>query len=251
MSRIYTAKSQQGFSLIEILIAMLIGLFLLGGLLQIFTGAKQSNRMQENLSRLQENGRFAMNFITRDIRLAGFWGCLNPSVPDVDIAGADNNAANGDNIDNGTDTLTLRGAFSQALEDPPGTPAVCGTAVNTAAAYYADPSSTITYRINNGVLEKDAVALIEGIENMQVLYGEDTDNDATANRYVPVNNVANRANVVSIRISLLVRSIDDNLTSQRITVPLYNGAPFIPAAATDRRIRRVFTSTIAVRNRLP
>jgi len=52
--------------------------------------------------------------------------------------------------------------------------------------------------------------------------------------------------VVSIRISLLVRSMDDNLT----LVPrayTYNGTTTTPA---DRRLRRVFSSTIAVRNRL-
>jgi type IV pilus assembly protein PilW len=239
MSQIHAATSQQGFSLIEILIAMLIGLFLIGGVLQIFTGSKQSNKMQENLSRMQENGRFAMSFIARDIRMVGYWGCLNPSVPDVDIAGTENNAVAGDNIDNGTDTLTLRGVFNNALVIG----GVCGTPVNT------DPTSTAAYRINNGVLERNAVALIEGIQDMEILYGEDTDSDATANRYVPANNVGAMANVVSIRISLLVVSIDNNLTAQPVGYN-YNGAPVAPVAG-DRRIRRAFTSTIAVRNRLP
>ncbi len=69
---------QTGMTLIEILIALLIGAFLLGGVLQIFVSSKQTNRMQENLSRLQENGRFAMNFLTKDIRMAGYWGVPDP-----------------------------------------------------------------------------------------------------------------------------------------------------------------------------
>jgi type IV pilus assembly protein PilW len=53
--------------------------------------------------------------------------------------------------------------------------------------------------------------------------------------------------VVSIRVSVVVRSMNDGLAAQPIDYK-YNGATVTP---TDRRIRRVFTSTIALRNRLP
>ena len=189
--------------------------------------------------------------------MAGYWGCLTPSVPDDDIAGNNDNAAAGDNIDDGTDTLTLRGAFSQI---PIG---VCGTAVDTATPdnYYNDASSRVDYRINNSVLQKadtDAdtntntagtfKSLIEGIENMQILYGADTNADNAPDYYVPAGTVGlNMAQVVSIRISLLVRTIDDNLAAQTL---LYNFNGVNNIDPGDRRIRRVFTSTIALRNRL-
>ena len=57
------------------MIAMLLGIFLIGGVVQIFLSSKQTYRMQENLSRIQENGRFAMDFIAQDIRMAGSLGC--------------------------------------------------------------------------------------------------------------------------------------------------------------------------------
>ena len=240
---------QSGMTLIEIMIALLIGAFLLGGVLQIFVSSKQTNRMQENLSRLQENGRFAMNFLTKDIRMAGYWGCLNPSAADVDIAGDNNNGAGttADSIDDGTDTIILRGAFAQI---PIG---VCGTAVDTTAGYYTHASSTISYRIHDSVLEKTDTGgnfqdLIEGIENMQILYGADTNADNAPDYYVPAGTVGlNMAQVVSIRISLLARTIDDNLAAQ---TRLYNFNGVNNIDPGDRRIRRVFTSTIALRNRL-
>ena len=68
----------KGFTLVEILIAMMIGLFLLAGVLQIFINSKQSYRMQEALARLQESGRFALDFLDRDIRMAGYRGCASP-----------------------------------------------------------------------------------------------------------------------------------------------------------------------------
>ncbi|MGZ8239917.1 MAG: PilW family protein [Methylobacter sp.] len=241
-------RSQKGLTLIELMIAMLLGIFLIGGVLQIFLSSKQTYRMQENLSRLQENGRFTLDFLARDIRMTGYWGCLQKAAGD--IVGSDNNAVNGDNIDNGTDTITLKGAFAAT---PPNV--TCSSSVNTSAAYYTDLSSTVAYRVNSGVLQKitnnQTNDLIEGVENMQILYGADTDGDYTANYYVPEGTVGlNREQVVSLRFSLLVRSIDDNLTNQ----PLQYNYPLptsTATTATDRRIRRVFTSTIAVRNRLP
>ena len=55
-------QNQRGLTLVELMVAMLLGVFLIGGVMQIFISSKQTYRMQENLSRLQENGRFALDF---------------------------------------------------------------------------------------------------------------------------------------------------------------------------------------------
>jgi type IV pilus assembly protein PilW len=65
---------QGGLSLIELMIALLVGLLLLGGLIQIYVSSKQGYNAQEQLARMQESGRFAMDLITRDLRRAGYWG---------------------------------------------------------------------------------------------------------------------------------------------------------------------------------
>src|SRR5665647_3594938 len=98
---------QVGMTLIEIMIALLIGAFLLGGMLQIFINSKQTYRMQENLSRLQENGRFALDFLAKDIRMAGYWGCLGTSTTNADIAGTNDKSNLSDTSDDGTDTITV------------------------------------------------------------------------------------------------------------------------------------------------
>jgi type IV pilus assembly protein PilW len=231
---------QTGLSLIEIMIALLIGAFLIGGVLQIFIGSKQTYRMQENLSRLQENGRFAMDFIGRDVRMTSYWGCL--ARPSGDLFG--------ETVD-GISKITLKAAFATT---PTGS---CGTTVDKTAAYYTNYTSTIIYSIDNvnAVLHKccptnnGTLDLIEGIENMQILYGEDLPvsgiYDGWANYYVPADNVVNWEKVVSIRISLLAVTLDDNLTTQPMPYT-FNGI-----TTNDRKIRRVFTTTIALRNRLP
>lgn len=67
---------QKGFTLIEIMIALIIGLFLTAGAIEIFTSTKNNNRLQENLSRMQENARFAMQFLRDDIQRASFDGAI-------------------------------------------------------------------------------------------------------------------------------------------------------------------------------
>lgn len=64
----------RGVSLVEIMVALVVGLILVGGIIQIYLSSKQSYNAQEQLSRMQENGRFAMDMITRDLRRAGYWG---------------------------------------------------------------------------------------------------------------------------------------------------------------------------------
>lgn len=66
---------QRGLSLVEIMIAMALSLILLGGVIQIFVSSKQSYLLADNLSRMQENARFAMEMLTRDVRMAGYMSC--------------------------------------------------------------------------------------------------------------------------------------------------------------------------------
>lgn len=71
---------QQGFSLVEMMIAMVVGLMLLGGVITVFAGTKRSAQMNSAMALLQEHGRFAMNSIVSDVRMAGFQGCADSRV---------------------------------------------------------------------------------------------------------------------------------------------------------------------------
>lgn len=67
-------SSQSGLSLVELMIAMLLGLLLIGGVLQVFLSSKQTFSSNTALSRVQENGRFAVTLLTYDLRNAGYKG---------------------------------------------------------------------------------------------------------------------------------------------------------------------------------
>jgi len=66
-----------GLSLIEVMIALLIGSLLVLGLVQVFSASRTAYQLSEGMSRTQENARFAMDYLQRDIRMAGHYGCVN------------------------------------------------------------------------------------------------------------------------------------------------------------------------------
>ena len=65
-------RGQTGVALVEVLIAMLIGVFLVGGMLQVFSSSRLTYRVHEATARMQETGRMALELLSRDIRMAGF-----------------------------------------------------------------------------------------------------------------------------------------------------------------------------------
>lgn len=66
---------QRGLSLVEVMVAMGIGLLLIAGVTQLFIGSNQNFIVKESVSRIQEDVRFAMDRFQRDLRMAGFQGC--------------------------------------------------------------------------------------------------------------------------------------------------------------------------------
>jgi type IV pilus assembly protein PilW len=107
--------------------------------------------------------------------------------------------------------------------------------------------------------------LVSGIENMQVLYGVDTDGDKIPNNFQTADTVEsgnNWGNVVSIRVALLSRSDDNSTDKAATTAPVFYMLASDPAANAnadglaltlpmDRRLRRSFVQTFSVRNALP
>ncbi|MBM4220965.1 MAG: prepilin-type N-terminal cleavage/methylation domain-containing protein [Gammaproteobacteria bacterium] len=67
-------EQQRGMTLIELMVAMSIGLFLTGGALYIYSQSKNTYRASDSIARLQESARFALDTIEPDIRLARYWG---------------------------------------------------------------------------------------------------------------------------------------------------------------------------------
>ena len=319
---------QKGLSLVEIMIAMLIGLFLTGGILQIFSSSRLTYRVHEATSRMQETGRMAVEVLAREIRGADFWGCNS------DIGEVTNNLdplGGGDYVDyesggvvgteggSGPDSLVLRGAVDMDLGvDPPYGPQssanikvvedsglaqgdivvvsdceqgdifqitnanpeagvlVHNTGATTSPGNYnasnpGCPGSNahclskvygsdakilvpqeITYNIATGsegepALFRNGEEFLDGVEDLQLLYGEDNTNSGVATYYVTADQVVDMNNGVSIRLAVVTRSYENNLTggvNQSYSVLGDN------RTAADFRLRQVYTTTVNIRNRM-
>lgn len=70
-------NAHQGLSLIELLIAMTLGLLLISGMIAVFAGNKRSSDLNSAMADIQENARFALDNMAREIRMSGFQGCLD------------------------------------------------------------------------------------------------------------------------------------------------------------------------------
>ena len=224
MSAIYQyssspVKTQRGLTLVEILVALMISAFLIAGVIQLFIGSKQTYRGHDALSRIQENGRFAMDRMSFDVRMA-----------DYPNDTADPNAVQGTN-----NSITVQwndgGAISRAYAircSGGGTPP-CASGV----------PATLTVDLGTGAGPQD---LIEGVDAMQILYGV-CENGTVLYRNTAA--VTDWKNVCSVQIDLLLASLEDNVVTQPQTY-FYRGAN---VTATDRRFRQAFSTTVAIRNR--
>jgi type IV pilus assembly protein PilW len=78
---------QSGFTLVELMVAMTISMFLLGAIGLVYMSSKTGFAYANNTVRLGEDAAFAVDALSRDIRMAGYAGCLGSSRTPV-VAGA-------------------------------------------------------------------------------------------------------------------------------------------------------------------
>ncbi len=70
-------RHQLGVSLIELMVALAIGSLLVLGLVEVFAASRTAYQLSEGMARVQENSRFAVDYLQRDLRMAGHMGCVN------------------------------------------------------------------------------------------------------------------------------------------------------------------------------
>ncbi|RFC38394.1 MAG: type IV pilus assembly protein PilW [Candidatus Nitrotoga sp. LAW] len=254
-SESFESNSQQGFTLVELMIAMTIGLILLLVVGTVFTSSRQIFRIQEDNARIQESGRFALEILGRSVKQAGlaeipFTG-LKIGFTGMAITGIDG-------APGVADTLTVQ--YDGATGDRD---CQFGTAV-TAANYLAG-NNIIQSHFNldaaNAQLQcagaigaappapgatPVGIVLLENIEDFQVLYGIDTTGDQSVNQYVSLP--ADWNQVVTTRVCVLIRSDQTNIVPIGSNYLNCNGAAV--AVLADRRLRRAFTATFNLRNRV-
>ena len=113
-------RMQRGVTLVELMVALLLGLLLTAGMIQVFASNRVTYEFNQGLSRIQENARFALDHMAYTTRMAGYSGCLS------DVAYYNNLDAPSDfrdNIENGLQGHNANGTsagqtFVAAAADP-------------------------------------------------------------------------------------------------------------------------------------
>lgn len=341
-------NKQTGFTIIELLVAALLAMILLGSTTVMFVTNKENSKLQNELGRLQENARFAIDLLTKDIRMVDYIGCHQESTNLTNqinfgtqtlldfsetLDGADGSATTvqWDATDStssaitsmsvATDAITVRyilpiGQIIRSDISSTGNPTILtgedlpqgeflaisncsttdlfqntssntetsgtiehsnagGTPGNTNSAFSLDYDAGA--EINKVVARRyfiaasssgtgtslwwendDALAnadvtdntqeLVEGVQNMQILYGEDTNSDEVIEGFFTSDNVTNWDNVKAVKVGLLMETVNE--IGVDVDSNTYNLLGTNIAAANDRRKRKIFTTTISIRNRM-
>ncbi len=264
-----------GFSLVELMVAMVISLFLTLGVFAMFSMSATNVTTTGQYNQLQENGRIALAILSQDIEQVAFFGdvtgtdfilganaTVSAGITDDCVGGGLNNATLPNNqpshfrriwgyeagvsaqsvncindAESGTDVIQIK-----RLVGPPG--ANSGYRVATTASqivFLGDTSTSalvnqriwkyehhvyFIQRLENGVpvLSRKALSgsgmnneeqLVDGIENMRILYGYDNDGDNTADSFLSVQEVSDLMwdnlsfqRIVAVKIFLLVRATE-------------------------------------------
>jgi type IV pilus assembly protein PilW len=218
--------NQRGLTLIEIMIALLIGVFILGALLTIVQANREVFGNQSQLAQMQDSERMAMSMITDVIQSAGYFpnpatntagGSLTAAPPFASgqaIYGTHSAAAPGDSISvryttqGGDNILNCSGqsnpvggpnnlytnTFQVSSTGPNAGQLTCTLTINGGAA--------TTYNLVSGATNSSTTL---GVTNLQILYGVKTSTTSAGNNvdtYETANLVSNWNNVISVQVAL-------------------------------------------------
>lgn len=226
-SWVMVSKRQQGISLIELMISMVLGLIVIAAVYNMYTGSSRSQRYTAGLQSMQENGRYGISVLQNGFRLAGY-------SPDTSLAAFDLTAGDDQIV-----VMQVRQPFDCNGADTAGTG---GVAVNT---YRLDATSQqITCAGNQAGASN--MPIIEGVERWRVLYGLDADGDDVPERYVPHGSVTSASEISALRFAFLVNSGAPIRTRARAETYVLLDEE---VTLTDRIARTVYSSTVKLRNR--
>jgi len=231
-----TFRRQQGLSLIELMISLVVGLILVAAVSNMYVSNLRSARFVEGLQSIQENGRYAVSVLQRGLRLAGF-SPLEGSAGQIEAFKFNDIAAG---------TLAIR-SYQGFDCNGMATDTSDGLAVNT----YALDTTKNELTCTGNQVGSSAMPIVEGVERFRVLYGVDEDGDPDTcepQRYIPFDSTLESSDVVALRFALLINSGQQIRTRQRSETFVLLDETFV--GPNDRLVREVFSGTVLLRNNI-
>ncbi|MGY2439778.1 PilW family protein [Pseudomonas sp. SDO52101_S400] len=226
-------RHNQGFGLIEMLIALALGLIIVLGVVQTFLAAKNTYVSQNTSAAMQEDARFVLSKMTQELRMVGMFGCLG-TITDSSSSG-DFNAAQITPIswDNTNLKLTL---VTADVGGAGGTPTwtVVSDCRNSSTAYtgvrapatgqIAFPIRRLVYSFSNNQIlmgtgsgTPTQQVLVSNVSAFTVLFGlASTATDVAASTYS--SNPSDPARIRSVRLSLTLTDPNNRIANQTFNV---------------------------------
>ncbi|NML60038.1 hypothetical protein HHL21_02840 [Massilia sp. RP-1-19] len=257
-------RSQRGLGLVEVLVAMALGLVMLGAVGYLFVGSKEMNRNQADQARMQESARNAMDVVGKALRQAGYKLNVDQPLGGDALEGSDGGGSGAEAL---SDTLVVRHDPAWVADSavPPnpllghesnceGVTVVSNNLPDATTGAAPVNASMVEYRfaVEGGKLlcradpgaAAGGVVVADNVENMQVSYGIGNGAEAILN-YTDAPEPHEFARVSAVRVSLLIRGPSPNIVTGAGQEYMFNGAS---ATSSDGHLRRVVTSTFTVRN---
>ncbi len=222
-------KKQRGVTLIELMVSMMLGLALVAGISQLFIQSQKSFTMQRNLSDMTDDGTFILEDLAKGLLLAGY--------------SEDGSAVSGYIGTNSTDNELYYsfklGSLSQLNNS------IC------IANSYAIGDLVTVHIYNNAtnaltcVSKSASQPLISDVQQLVFKYGI---HDKTTSQfyYAKTADVSDWTKVFSVKVFLVMRSADKNLTRFKTGWSIEGGATEYPAI-DEKRLYKVFSKTIYLR----
>ncbi|WP_165664994.1 PilW family protein [Metapseudomonas otitidis] len=225
-------RLERGIGLVEILVALVLGLVVVLGITQIFVSSKQSFVMQDASARMQEDARYLLTRISQDIRAVGVFGCLPVSMiksPPPDFSSpvtwkdsalslvTSRPASGNDKITDATWTVHTNCTNSVTV--------VTG-AKEPEKGFFSIPVDLVTYKFDSKkkaiMIKKGAAGefqqLISGVRSFDVKFGVSSSSTETyVSQYVGADSV-DPAKIRSVRMALVMDGTAAKVKDQTYTV---------------------------------
>jgi type IV pilus assembly protein PilW len=244
-------RQQSGFTLVEILVALLIGLFLMGGLVSLTSNNKRTYSNQNALAQLQDNQRFALSVLTEVIQHAGYFPDANQGAVATDdmpllapnfttkgqpFYGVPQAGATPESISTQYALGTLDAVLTCAGQQNTGALKAYVNIITVVpppdAQHPMDGQLTCTVQTSAG--KQAPVVLVTGVNNIQVLYGINDAHSATTH------------DVTQYKLAGDMTNLDwFNVTAVQVTLTFAN--PLFPQAAQPQTIPITWTIGIMTR----
>ena len=274
MKRWLTLSDSTGFALIEILVALVIGLVVVGAVLASYLSNSQTGRLQSAVAQMDEDAQIGLRILTRELLMAGY--ALPTSM------NADTRVFN--QSYDGRAVFGCDKGFSAAPSTNPSTCASSGGTPSIEIAYEVDLYNSVVSKgkgtdcagealpdSQNGITfnrygvgsstagrselrcssGNSTIPLVDNVERLQFWYGE-SDGGAAPQliRYTQASG-ADFSRVMSVRVCLLMRSSEAPAKAEDAAWQSYLDCDGVRRTAADGRLRRVYFSTIALRSKTP